>query len=181
MKFIKYLLVLLIPIVLSSCMIGKPSDIETTHCDQNESTWDNCPITITGYISGSSYSETIKLSVKNTTSKDIDSIKLLIEIDESNQLIYGYYTVDTIWANSKSSVNIPAYNYSFIRANIYPACIYFKDDTRWGNSSADTLDIINQSQCFGVDAFIERSTDTEKTENTVDRFALAELEIDINE
>lgn len=124
----------------------------------NSTTWASCPIAITGGISGSSNSEIIKISVKNNTSKDIDSVRLMFTFvhtnyDNSQEQITGYFTIDTIWANSSVSQNISGDYYNFLRTSIYPVCIYFKDGSSWGSSSATREDIIQNSTLFEIQHF----------------------------
>lgn len=131
---------------------------ENVAIKENTTVWDNCPITITGGISGSSHSEIIKINVTNTTSNDIDSVKLMIVFDQTNYdysttTISGFYTIDTIWANETSKHSISGGNYNFLRAQIYPVCIYYKNGAVWGNSNANFEEIRNNSQVFEIEHF----------------------------
>lgn len=122
------------------------------------SIWDSCPVIIQGGISGSSYSESFKLKIENITSKDIDAVKLLFvfthsDYDGSQMLISGYYTVDTIWGGESVSETISAAGYNFLRATIYPVCIYFKDGTVWGVSSATYEEIVENSVAFEIEHY----------------------------
>lgn len=128
-----------------------------SRCGENiiDETWASCPLNVTGGISGSSYSEVIKLSITNLSSKDIDSVKLLVSFihnnsDGSQTRITGSVTLDTIWAGEKVSESISGGSYNFLRASIYPVCIYFKDGTVWGKSDATYEEIIENSVAFEI-------------------------------
>ncbi len=138
--------------------VTEPNPDENHQNETNNVTWDDCPIDITGGISGSSYSEIIKIKVNNISSKDIDSAKLMFvfthtNYDNSQQQITGFFTLDTIWASDSISQNISGENYNFLRTSIYPVCIYFKDGTVWGSSGATYEEIIGNSLAFEIKHF----------------------------
>lgn len=173
-KIIIILLLLIVAIYAVRDMAGKNKETIETTADINKSTeqvgetpkkpatdnttWVSCPIKITGGISGSSYSEIFKLSITNISSKDIDSVKLMFSFNHSNynnakEQITSFFTLDTIWAGEKISKTVSASGYNFQYASIYPVCIYFKDGTVWGKSSATRNEIINNSVAFEIKHF----------------------------
>lgn len=120
-------------------------------------TWDSCPIKVSGFVRGSSIdrNEYFELVVKNSTARDIDSVKLMFKFvnspsSGSEQVVTGTCTLDTIWADGSLSKVVSASGYCFSRATIYPVCVYFKDGSVWGNSSASIDDIIKKSCAFEV-------------------------------
>ena len=125
---------------------------------ENGPVWTNCPIDITGGISGSSNSEIIKLNIKNITLKDIDSVKVLVAFthtgyDNSTEYITGFYTTDTIWANESIKATISGGSYNFLRAQIFPVCVYFKNGDVWGDSSASYTEITTYSRSFYIEHY----------------------------
>ena len=60
----------------------------------------------------------------------------------------GSSTIDTLWAGESISKKISASGYNFLRASIYPVCVYFKDGSIWGESSAEYDEIVENSREF---------------------------------
>lgn len=164
-----YFLILILIFLLSSCLkheVNGPYETiqeskESIEDDsvENKSVWDSCPINITGGISGSSYSEIIELRVSNMSPEPIDSVKIMITFTDTDnysgspQVITGFYTIETIWGNEAVSTKIGAYDYNFLRAEIYPVCIYFKNGDIWGDPSAESDEIIKHSKVFKIEHF----------------------------
>ena len=136
-------------------------------CEQNISdnieifddiNWDKCPLDISGSISGSSNSELIALNVYNNSSLDIDSGKLLIAFehtnyDNSKQYITRFHGFETIWSGTSTKIVISGDYYNFLTAQIFPVCIYYKDGTVWGNSSASYDEIVMNSRPFYIEHY----------------------------
>ena len=110
------------------------------------------------------YDEYFELTITNNTNRDIDAVKILIGFEHSALYSYEYvqsyteyrtgtHSVDTIWANDKKSVTISGGFNNFVRASIYPVCVYFKDGTVWGDSSATYEELVENSIVFEIEHY----------------------------
>ncbi len=81
-------------------------------------------------------------------------IKFKMILNAFFEYISGFYTVDeTVRANSSVKAVISGDNYNFLNAQVFPACVYYKNGDVWGNSSADYENVINNSRPAYIEHF----------------------------